>query len=594
MESMARTNTPASILAQAVSAVETQGERLREEFHAPQGPRGRRGSCPIDKEIEEQLQAALQELFPAQFCGEECAVSPGSAPGWVWLVDPHDGTFEYTSGRRGSAISVALLREGIPVLGIVHAPDAPDRGADTIAWAEGAGALLRNGQRVHARLAPRVLEPGTFVWATASSAAKPQTWSRAVLPARYVAMPSIAYRMARVAAGDGVATVSTHSVHEYDIAAGMALISAAGGVSLDREGREIRLEGDPTRRVTGCFAGAPHAARSLAGFDWAALDQEPRREPRLHLPFPRKTCGEEMSRAQGALLGQLIGDSLGALVKGKPAAEVAQLYPGGLRELADGGVYKTLAGQPTDDSEMALTLARMLARERKYEPAKALDAYRGWLTSRPVDVGATTERGLLGLAANDSESNGSLMRVSPIGVWAAGDPALAARTARDDSELTHVNPICLDACAAYCAAMATGVGGGSVEAMFEAALANSKGPAHEAIKRAAKGSAPADFFAHPSWVVVALQNAFWCLKKLSFEEGLVHTVGCGGDTDTNAAVAGALLGAFHGRAAVPARWLLPVLACRPLAEAGALRPRPMEYWPDDLLELAEALLTCRG
>jgi ADP-ribosyl-[dinitrogen reductase] hydrolase len=443
---------------------------------------------------------------------------------------------------------------------------------------------------VHARLSTRVLEPGAFVWATASSAMKPQTWSRAVLPARYVAMPSIAYRMARVAAGDGVATVSTHSVNEYDIAAGMALISAAGGVSLDREGREIRLEGNSTRRVTGCFAGAPHAARALAGFDWAALDHEPRREARLHLPFPRKKHGEKISRAQGALLGQVIGDSLGALVEGKPAGEVAQLYPGGLRELADGGVYKTLAGQPTDDSEMALTLARMLARERKYDPARALDAYRAWLTSRPVDVGVTTERGLLGLAANDSESNGSLMRVSPIGVWAAGDPALAARTARDDSELTHVNPACLDACAAYCAAIATGVAGGEVEAMFEAALASSKGPAHEAIKRAAKGNAPADFFSHPTWVLVALQNAFYCLRKLTFEDAMVQTVGRGGDSDTNAAVAGALLGAFHGRDAVPSRWLLPVLACRPLAEAGALRPRPMEYWPDDLLDLAEALL----
>jgi ADP-ribosylglycohydrolase/fructose-1,6-bisphosphatase/inositol monophosphatase family enzyme len=581
---------PAAILAQAVSAVEAEGVRLREEFHRPQGPRGRRGSCPIDREIEERLQAALQALLPAEFCGEECAVTPGSASGWVWLVDPHDGTFEYSAGRRGSAISVALLREGVPVLGIVHAPDAPDRGADTIAWAEGAGPIQRNGAPVLARLATRVLEPGAFVWATASAALKPEAWSRAVVPARYVAMPSIAYRMARVAAGDGVATVSTHSVNEYDIAAGMALVTAAGGVSLDREGKEIRLEGNSTRRVSGCYAGAPHAARALSRFDWAALEQEPRREPRLHLAFPRKKHGERLSRAQAVLLGQVIGDSLGSLVEGKPAAEIARLYPGGPRELADGGVYKTLAGQPTDDSELALALARTLARERRYEAAQVLDAYRAWLTSRPVDVGMTTERGLLGVAATESESNGSLMRVSPIGVWAAGDAALAARTARDDSALTHANPVCLDACAAYCAAIATGVAGGGAEAMFDAALAHSKGPAHEAIRRAAKEHAPADFFAHPTWTLVTLQNAFYCLKTLSLEEAIVQTVARGGDTDTNAAVAGALVGACHGREAVPARWLLAVLACRPLAEAGALRPRPIEYWADDLLELAEALL----
>jgi ADP-ribosylglycohydrolase/fructose-1,6-bisphosphatase/inositol monophosphatase family enzyme len=590
MESMNRNMTPAKILAQAISAVEAEGVRLREEFYAPHGPRGRRGSCPIDREIEERLQVALQALFPAQFCGEECAVSPGSAPGWVWLVDPHDGTFEYTSGRRGSAISVALVREGVPVLGIVHAPDAPDRGPDTIAWAEGAGPIVRNGTPLTVDLSSQSVQQGRLVWATASSAFKPETWSRAVQPARYVAMPSIAYRMARVAAGDGVATVSTHSVNEYDIAAGMALIGAAGGVSLDREGKAIRLKGNSTRRVSGCFAGAPQAAHALCNFDWASLDAEPRREPRLSLSFPRKRSDGKVSRAQAALLGHVIGDSLGSLVVRKPAAEIAALYPQGVRELADGGVYKTIAGQPSDDSEMALTLARVLVREKKYEAAKVLDAYRAWLTSRPVDVAMTTERGLLGTAASESESNGSLMRVAPIGVWAAGDPALAARTARDDSALTHANPICLDACAAYCAAIAAGVAGADREAMFEAALAHSKGPAHEAIKRAAKGNAPTDYFTHMSWVLVALQNAFFCLKTLALEDALVHTVGCGGDTDTNAATAGALLGAFHGREHVPSRWLLTVLACRPLAECGALRPRPIEYWPDDVLELAEALL----
>ena len=104
-------------------------------------------------------------------------------------------------------------------------------------------------------------------------------------------------------------------------------------------------------------------------------------------------------------------------------------------------------------------------------PDKVLDAYREWLTSRPVDIGATTERGLLGMHTTESESNGSLMRVSPIGVWAAGDPARAARTAREDSALTHPNPVCIEACAAYAAAIAVGVAGGGREAMREAALA---------------------------------------------------------------------------------------------------------------------------
>ena len=71
------------------------------------------------------------------------------------------------------------------------------------------------------------------------------------------------------------------------------------------------------------------------------------------------------------------------------------------------------------------------------------------------------------------------------------------------------------------------------------------------------------------------------------------TVGKGGDTDTNAAITGALLGAADGLGAIPPRWVMPVQACRPHGSLGALNPRPMAYWPDDLAALAEALLVAR-
>ena len=93
------------------------------------------------------------------------------------------------------------------------------------------------------------------------------------------------------------------------------------------------------------------------------------------------------------------------------------------------------------------------------------------------------------------------------------------------------------------------------------------------------------------WVLIAFQNAFRHLASgTPFEEALIETVAEGGDTDTNAAICGALLGAAQGRTTIPARWSTPVLACRPLAESGAHRPRPARYWPDDVPLLAEALL----
>lgn len=63
-----------------------------------------------------------------------------------------------------------------------------------------------------------------------------------------------------------------------------------------------------------------------------------------------------------------------------------------------------------------------------------------------------------------------------------------------------------------------------------------------------------------------------------------------GDTDTNAAIAGALLGAVHGRDAIPPQWLRSILSCRPLPKSGTSHPRPIEFWPVDALRLAEKLL----
>ena len=52
-------------------------------------------------------------------------------------MDPHDGTSDFLAGRRGSAVSVALVRSGLPILGVVYAPLAPDDRGDLIAWAQG-------------------------------------------------------------------------------------------------------------------------------------------------------------------------------------------------------------------------------------------------------------------------------------------------------------------------------------------------------------------------------------------------------------------------------------------------------------------------
>ena len=93
----------------------------------------------------------------------------------------------------------------------------------------------------------------------------------------------------------------------------------------------------------------------------------------------------------------------------------------------------------------------------------------------------------------------------------------------------------------------------------------------ESVREATRGAAtspPSDYLDRQGWVLTAFRNALWqLLHAESLEAGVVDTVMRGGDTDTNAAICGALLGAVHGRAAVPARWVATLLACRPAVDA---------------------------
>jgi ADP-ribosylglycohydrolase len=123
--------------------------------------------------------------------------------------------------------------------------------------------------------------------------------------------------------------------------------------------------------------------------------------------------------------------------------------------------------------------------------------------------------------------------------------------------------------------------------VYAAALGRAQLQPVRAVLEAAAERRPASY---EGWVLNALQNAFYqLLHAESLAEGVIDSVAGGADTDTNAAIAGALLGAVYGRKALPAQWLDRVLSCRPLSEFGP-RPRPEEYWPVDALYLAEALL----
>lgn len=87
--------------------------------------------------------------------------------------------------------------------------------------------------------------------------------------------------------------------------------------------------------------------------------------------FPSK---DVISRAQGCLMGQLVGDALGSQVEFLSPEQIRRSFPTGVREIRGSPIWNTLPGQPTDDSEMALALARTLVRLGTYDPEAAREA----------------------------------------------------------------------------------------------------------------------------------------------------------------------------------------------------------------------------
>ena len=289
---------------------------------------------------------------------------------------------------------------------------------------------------------------------------------------------------------------------------------------------------------------------------------------------------------------------MGSLVEFRTPASIRSEYPAGVRDLADGGVWNTIAGQPTDDSEMALTLARLLANLKAYDAGAARKGYVGWLDSDPFDIGNTTLSALRGRRNHDSQANGALMRISPLRIFGACHSLEeVAAWAEQDAEITDPHRVFRHSNSLFAAGIAHAVRTGCSPAELHCALLSWSGEwnVDDSVRCAVELAAqapPPDYMHQQGWVLIALRNAVWQLVHApNLEEGVVGTIMRGGDTDTNAAICGALLAAVHGRDAVPVRWTRQLLSCRPGAGRSRVRrPRPRQYWAVDALELAARLV----
>ena len=178
---------------------------------------------------------------------------------------------------------------------------------------------------------------------------------------------------------------------------------------------------------------------------------------------------------------------------------------------------------------MALSLARTIVDQGRYDPAAARKGYVTWFDSEPFDCGNTVYSALAGRPNPNSQANGALMRISPLGIFGTyREAAEVAEWARQDAALTHPHPVCIEANALFTRAIAhafrTGCDGETLYREIVQWAENMN--IDETLLDAVVGAsiAPPDNYGPPTagWVLVALRNALWqLLNGVNLEEALV-------------------------------------------------------------------------
>ena len=292
-----------------------------------------------------------------------------------------------------------------------------------------------------------------------------------------------------------------------------------------------------------------------------------------------------VARARGALLGLVAGNQLGVPTEHLGTAEaIRKAFPNGVLDLAPPPKNSPY----DDDAAMALLLGESLLASQGFD---ANDVARRWVKWMKVDgrgIGITTKRALTmidrgkepfeaGQLTNQenpgrSAGNGSVMRCIPVGLRYHNDLDRLIRVSTQQAAITHADERCTWGAAAVNLA-ARELLHGNIYFIDEVLhRIGDRAPrvlrdAIHRVPRESEGDLPIARAGEAGYVVHCIEIAFWFVTHdRSLEETLIYLAQAGGDTDTNAAVAGALLGARYGEVALPPRWVDQITGSEGIAQ----------------------------
>ncbi|QSQ12518.1 ADP-ribosylglycohydrolase family protein [Myxococcus landrumensis] len=307
------------------------------------------------------------------------------------------------------------------------------------------------------------------------------------------------------------------------------------------------------------------------------------------------TPTERQDRFHAAFVGLAIGDALGFPLRGIPPASLARL-PGLAEDFAPRPRGKFAKGQFSDDTQLLLAAAESVIREGRVEGRSAA-AHLAWLWQEgiilqpPRSLAESLQRlssGVPWMSAGASLGTlcpSVLSRSLVVGLFESGQRARLPHDAGVLTVITHKDPVCAAASAAFAQAAALGMEeepltpAAFCEQLSLAAAVHDKGLAEEvrhlprlltwdttrALTQLRKVGVPPSELKGvdglPSHVVPVLLTSLYAALKVphDFREAVALVLRCGGEADVAAALTGALLGAHLGTRAIPARLRKQVL-----------------------------------
>lgn len=235
------------------SAAREAGALCRRLQQKPLDVRSKGAAGPvtnIDLAVNDLLAEILQSARPDYgWLSEETPDRPEARLGKtrVFMLDPIDGTQALVERTPYFTISVGIVENGQPFAGAVYNPTTDQM----YLGAPGAGATL-NGEPIRASARERV--EGARVVGKRNWYQHAHRWPKPWPEMDYKALPSIAYRLANVASGAFDFTILAGPKHEWDIAGGIAILEAAGGVFTDGWGEPFVLNQPLPRTTSGAVA----------------------------------------------------------------------------------------------------------------------------------------------------------------------------------------------------------------------------------------------------------------------------------------------------------------------------------------------------